>query len=124
MDYAGCKLGFVPTDEQVRKIESVHLITGRSIKDCVMALESEEWDVEDAVIDLRNDSGKPLTIAKTHTVPNSITVQIVLAAGQHPQHMAVVRRNGQTLAMYPAVWTRNRIPTMREVQREFRWNLA
>ena len=92
-------LGFVPTEDQARKIESVRILTGRTEKECAMALESEEWDETDAVVDLLNDSRKPRTMPKTHTVPNSITVQIVLAAGLHPKHVAVVRRDGQTLAM-------------------------
>ena len=89
-----------------------------------MALESEEWSEQDAVVDLLNDSRKPRTMPKTHTVPNSITVQIVLAAGLHPKHVAVVRRDGRTLAMYPAELTRNRIPTIHEVQKDFRWQKA
>lgn len=117
-------LGFVPTAEQARKIESVRILTGRTEKECAMALESEEWSEQDAVVDLLNDSRKPRTMPKTHTVPNSITVQIVLAAGLHPKHVAVVRRDGQTLAMYPSELTRNRIPTIHEVQKDFRWQKA
>ena len=117
-------LGFVPTAEQARKIESVRILTGRTEKECAMALESEEWSEQDAVVDLLNDSRKPRTMPKTHTVPNSITVQIVLAAGLHPKHVAVVRRDGQTLAMYPSYLTRNKIPTIREVQSDFRWQKA
>ena len=117
-------LGFVPTVEQARKIESVRILTGRTEKECAMALESEEWSEQDAVVDLLNDSRKPRTMPKTHTVPNSITVQIVLAAGLHPKHVAVVRRDGQTLAMYPSELTRNRIPTIHEVQKDFRWQKA
>lgn len=116
-------LGFVPTAEQARKIESVR-ITGRTEKECAMALESEEWSEQDAVVDLLHDSRKPRTMPKTHAVPNSITVQIVLAAGLHPKHVAVVRRDGQTLAMYPSELTRNRIPTIHEVQKDFRWQKA
>ncbi len=117
-------LGFVPTAEQARKIESVRILTGRTEKECAMALESEEWSEQDAVVDLLHDSRKPRTMPKTHTVPNSITVQIVLAAGLHPKHVAVVRRDGQTLAMYPSELTRNRIPTIHEVQKDFRWQKA
>ena len=117
-------LGFVPTAEQARKIESVRVLTGRTEKECAMALESEEWSEQDAVVDLLHDSRKPRTMPKTHTVPNSITVQIVLAAGLHPKHVAVVRRDGQTLAMYPSYLTRNKIPTIREVQSDFRWQKA
>ena len=117
-------LGFVPTAEQARKIESVRILTGRTEKECAMALESEEWSEQDAVVDLLNDSRKPRTMPKTHTVPNSITVQIVLAAGLHPKHVAVVRRDGRTLAMYPAELTSNRIPTIHEVQKDFRWQKA
>ena len=117
-------LGFVPTAEQARKIESVRILTGRTEKECAMALEGEEWSEQDAVVDLLNDSRKPRTMPKTHTVPNSITVQTVLAAGLHPKHVAVVRRDGQTLAMYPSYLTRNKIPTIREVQSDFRWQKA
>jgi hypothetical protein len=119
------ELGFVPTDEQARKIESVRALTGRTKKECAMALESEEWSKTDAVIDLLHDNRKPSTMPKTlHTVPNSITVEVILAAGQRPIHVAVVRRDGQALAMYPAEWNRYRIPTLDEVQRDFRWQKA
>jgi hypothetical protein len=59
---------------------------------------------------------------KTHTVPNSITVQVVLTAGHAPKHCAVVRRDGQTLALYPAEWSNGRIPTMAQVSKDARWN--
>lgn len=122
MNYRRYDLGFVPTADQAIKIERVRSLTGRPIKDCVQALISEEWGVVDAVVDLRADDKK--STVKTHTVPNSVTVQIVLAAGHHPKHVAVVRRDGQTLAMYPADWTRNRVPTITEVQRDFRWQAS
>jgi hypothetical protein len=119
MNFKRYDLGFVLTVDQANKIERARKLTGRPVKDCISALVSEEWGVADAVMDLRNDGKNPT--AKTHTVPNSITVQVILAAGQHPKHMAVVRRDGQVLALYPAEWNRNRIPTLREVQRDFRW---
>jgi len=61
---------------------------------------------------------------KTHTVPNSVSVQIVLGPGHHPMHVAVVRRDKLQLAMYPAKWTANRIPSITEVQRDARWRVC
>jgi len=61
---------------------------------------------------------------KTHTIPNSVTVQTVLAAGQHAHAVCIVRRDGEQLAYYLPEWTNGRIPSMAEVQRDARWNLA
>ena len=61
---------------------------------------------------------------KTHTAPNQCNVQIVLGKGSHPMHVCVARRNGVAMAMYPAQWTQNRIPSINELQRDARWQIA
>jgi hypothetical protein len=65
-----------------------------------------------------------MTKTKTHTVPNSVSVQRVLDAQQNARMVCIVRRDGQALAYYLPEWTANRIPTMAEVMRDARWNLA
>lgn len=61
---------------------------------------------------------------KTHTAPNSVSVQLVLGPGHHPMHVAIVRRDKQQLAMYPAAWNKNRIPSIQEVQKDARWRVS
>lgn len=66
-------------------------------------------------------------MARTHTVPNQITVHAVEMPETHRiVHCAVASRNGKALAYYPCEWHyrefANRImPSMQQVQKDARW---
>jgi len=60
-------------------------------------------------------------MTKTHTVPNSATVQTVCDQNHKPMCVVIVRRGAQQLAHYPAAWNANRIPSLTELQRDARW---
>lgn len=59
-----------------------------------------------------------------HTVPNQVSVRTVLGAGQHARTVCVVSRDRQALAYYLPEWTANRVPSLTEVQRDARWQIA
>lgn len=59
---------------------------------------------------------------KFHTSPESVTVQLCLDDNHNAFHCAIVRSgNGLILAMYPAKWNDNRIPSLKTLRKDFQW---
>lgn len=59
---------------------------------------------------------------QTHTVPNQCTLTHKLIGGKLTG-CAVAGRDKQVLALYPAPWNKGRIPSMRELQSDARWQV-
>lgn len=97
MTYARYNLGFEPTIEQARKIESVYQITNKTIRECALALAVKQWIIEEAVSYLCNDHKE----SSSKSTSQNLTLKQELATyGEVRNRGCVLKTDGFTYLMY------------------------